>query len=74
MREKDIESLQHTTWRCQYHIVFAPKYRRMEIYGQIKKRYWPNIEKAVRTKRSRDYRGTSLPGPHSYAAEYSTEV
>ena len=37
MKEKDIGSLQHTTWRCQYHIVFAPKYRRLAIYGQIKK-------------------------------------
>ena len=37
MREKDIASLQHTTWRCQYHVVFAPKCRRMAIYGQIKK-------------------------------------
>jgi hypothetical protein len=34
--EKDIASLQHTTWRCQYHVVFAPKYRRMVIYGQIR--------------------------------------
>ena len=37
MKEKDIGNLQHTTWRCQYHIVFAPKYRRLAIYGQIKK-------------------------------------
>ena len=37
MKEKDIASLQHTTWRCQYHVVFAPKCRRMAIYGQIKK-------------------------------------
>ena len=37
MKEKDIESLQHTTWRCQYHVVFAPKYRRMAIYGQIRR-------------------------------------
>ena len=37
MKEKDIESLQHTTWRCQYHIVVAPKFRRLSIYGQIKK-------------------------------------
>ena len=37
MKEKDIGRLSHTTWRCQYHIVFAPKYRRMVIYGQIKK-------------------------------------
>ena len=36
MKDKDINSLEHTSWRCQYHIVFAPKYRRMEIYGQIK--------------------------------------
>lgn len=24
-------------YRCQYHIVFAPKYRRKEIYGKSKK-------------------------------------
>ena len=32
----DINSLAHSKWRCQYHIVFAPKYRRKEIYGKIK--------------------------------------
>lgn len=32
----DINSLSHSKWRCQYHIVFAPKYRRQEIYGKIK--------------------------------------
>ena len=36
MKDKDIGSLEHTMWRCQYHIVFAPKYRRMVIYGEIK--------------------------------------
>ena len=35
-KETDISSLEHTAWRCQYHVVFAPKYRRMEIYGAIK--------------------------------------
>ena len=37
MKEKDIKSLEHITWRCQYHIVFSPKYRRMTIYGELKK-------------------------------------
>lgn len=23
MKDKDIKSLEHTTWRCQYHIVFG---------------------------------------------------
>ena len=30
----DIHSLSHTKWNCKYHIVFAPKYRRKEFYGQ----------------------------------------
>lgn len=32
----DVNSLSHSKWRCKYHIVFAPKYRRQVIYGQIK--------------------------------------
>ena len=32
----DIQSLSHSKWRCQYHIVFAPKYRRKEVYGKLK--------------------------------------
>ena len=34
--KNDIASLSHSKWRCQYHIVFAPKYRRQNIYGQIR--------------------------------------
>ena len=33
----EIKSSAHSKYRCQYHIVFAPKYRRKEIYGQIRK-------------------------------------
>ena len=29
-------SLAHTKWNCKYHVVFAPKYRRKEIYGEKK--------------------------------------
>lgn len=32
----DNHSLSHSKWNCKYHIVFAPKYRRQIIYGQIK--------------------------------------
>ena len=35
-QEKDIQSLAHSKWRCHYHIVFAPKFRRQAIYGKIK--------------------------------------
>ena len=33
----EIRSSAHSKYRCQYHIVFAPKYRRKEIYGKPKK-------------------------------------
>ncbi len=36
MKDKDISSLDHTMWRCQYHVVFAPKYRRHARYREIK--------------------------------------
>ena len=29
----NINSLAHTMYNCKYHIVFAPKYRRMAFYG-----------------------------------------
>ena len=32
----DNNSLAHSKWNCKYHIVFAPKYRRLAIYGKIK--------------------------------------
>lgn len=32
----NVNSLSHSKWNCKYHIVFAPKYRRRAIYGQIK--------------------------------------
>lgn len=33
----DNNSIAHTTWECKYHIVFAPKFRRKVIYGEIRK-------------------------------------
>ena len=30
------KSLSHTKWKCQYHIVFIPKYRKKVLYGKLK--------------------------------------
>ena len=32
----DDQSLSHTKWKCQYHIVIIPKYRRKVIYGKLR--------------------------------------
>ena len=49
----DTNSLAHTTWNCKYHIVFAPKYRRLVFSLQKRKEIgailrqlceWKNVE------------------------------
>ena len=34
---KDTNSLSHTSYRCKYHIVIVPKYRRMIIYNKLRR-------------------------------------
>ena len=46
----EIKSSAHSKYRCQYHIVFAPKYRRKEIYGQIRKDIGEIIRKLCEQK------------------------
>lgn len=32
----DSKSVSHSKWKCQYHIVFIPKYRKKVLYGQVR--------------------------------------
>ncbi len=32
----DKKSLSHTAWKCQYHIVFSPKYKKKALFGQVR--------------------------------------
>lgn len=34
--KNEIKKLEHSSYRCQYHIVFAPKFRRKVIYGELR--------------------------------------
>ena len=33
----DESSLSHTRWKCQYHVIIVPKYRRKVVYGKLRK-------------------------------------
>jgi putative transposase len=48
--EMDTNSLAHTKWNCKYHIVFAPKYRRKVIYGQLRKEIGQILRKLCEQK------------------------
>jgi putative transposase len=33
----DKQSLSHTRWECKYHLVWIPKYRKKELYGELRR-------------------------------------
>ena len=35
--KNEIKQTAHSSYRCEYHIVFAPKFRRKAIYGELKR-------------------------------------
>ena len=43
-------SLAHTMYNCKYHIVFAPKYRRMAFYGSKRLEIGKNLRKLCEWK------------------------
>lgn len=73
MKEKDINSLEHTKWRCQYHIVFAPKYRRQTIYNEIKTDIGKILRKLCEQKGVNIIEAEACPD-HIYAHRDITEV
>lgn len=71
MKEKEIESLQHTTWRYQYHVVFAPKYRRMVIYGKIRRDIVQILRKLCEQKRVEIIEAEAYPDHIHMQIKYS---
>ena len=50
MKSPYTDSLAHTTWDCKYHVVFAPKFRRREIYGKMKQEIGVILRELCRRK------------------------
>ena len=48
--KNEIKSTAHSTYRCQYHIVFAPKYRRKVIYKELRADVGQIIRKLCKEK------------------------
>ena len=72
MSMNDVKSLSHSKWRCKYHIVFAPKYRRQIIYGRIKADVGKILRDLCKRKKCRDNRSGMLSGSYSYASNDTT--
>ena len=49
----EYESLSHTKWECNYHVVFIPKGRRKAPYGQLRKHLAEVFRRLAEQKESR---------------------
>ena len=58
---RQVESLSHTRWECKYHIVFIPKYRRKQLFGQIRKELGEVFHRLARQKEGLIEEGHIMP-------------
>jgi putative transposase len=54
-------SLSHTTWDCEYHIVFIPKRRRKTLYLELRRHLGEVFHKLAAQKESKIEEGHLMP-------------
>ena len=51
------QSLSHSKWDCQYHVVFVPQRRRKALFGQTRRQLGPNSMPWQSRRSARSSRG-----------------
>ena len=59
--ENDYRSLAHSKWDCKYHVVFVPKRRRRQLYGQIRRQLGAIFHALARQKECQIIEGHVMP-------------
>ena len=59
--EDRYQSLAHSKWDCKYHLVFVPKRRRRQLYGQIRRQLGAIFHALARQKECQIIEGQVLP-------------
>jgi putative transposase len=49
----ETESLNHTKWKCKYHVVFIPKCRRKTLYKELRRYLGEVLRRWAEQKESR---------------------
>jgi putative transposase len=59
--ENSYQSLAHSRWDCKYHVVFVPKRRRQQLYGQIRRQLGAIFHALARQKECQILEGHVMP-------------
>ena len=54
-------SLNHSKWDCKYHVVFIPKYRKNQLFGQVRSYLGPVMRELAQQKESKILEGHMMP-------------
>src|SRR6476469_8552658 len=57
----EVESLCHSRWECEYHVVFIPKGRRKALFGQLRRHLGEVLRRLAAEKESRIEEGHLMP-------------
>ena len=57
----DVQSSSHTKWDCKYHIVFIPKYRRKQLFGEVRRHLGEIFHDLARQRECVIHEGHILP-------------
>jgi len=60
----DYDSLSHSKWECEYHVVFIPKYRRKTLYGELRQHLREVSRKLAMQKERRVEEGSRISDPN----------
>jgi len=55
------QSLSHTKWECKYHLTWIPKYRKKELYGDLRKYLGDVLWELARRKECEILEGHLMP-------------
>ena len=58
---QEYESLNHTKWECKYHVIFIPKYRRKQLYGQLRRHLGSVFRELARQRECEIHEGHLMP-------------
>ena len=64
------DNLSHTSWKCKYHIVFAPKYRRQVVYNQLKSDIGQILRKLCELKKVEIHEAEACPDHIHHTTEF----
>ena len=54
-----VQSLSHTKWECKYHVTWIPKYRKKQIYKELRKHLGEVLRDLARRKECKIRRSDS---------------